>query len=84
MNERDEMEADKKQKAAQRAEALSEALRLLPIAESWGVFAVMPDGNPTVMISCPRYADAICIAQVGGQAMRRHIGEFHEAPTQEI
>jgi hypothetical protein len=84
MNEREEMEADKKDKAAKRAEALSEALRLLPIAESWGVFAVMPDGSPAIMVSCPRYADAICIAQIGGQAMKKHIGMFHETPNQEI
>ncbi len=84
MNERDEMEAENKDKAAARAEAVSEAIRLLPMAESWAMFAVMPDGNPAVMVSCPRYADAVCIAHVGGQAMQKHISKFHETPTQGI
>ncbi len=84
MNEREEMEAEEARKRARRKEALDEAIRLLPTAQSWGLFAVMPDGNPAIFISCPRYADAVCIMHVGGEAMRKHLGSFHEVPSQEI
>ena len=84
MNEREEMQADEERKAAERAEALSEAMRILPMAADWCVVAVMPDGNPAIMISCPRYNNAVCILHTGAEAMRRHLGGFHTVPSQQI
>lgn len=84
MNERDEMEAEEAAKKAAREEALSEALRFLPNARGWAVFAIMQDGNPAIMVSCPQYADSIAIAQVGGMTMQKHIAQFRERPTHEF
>lgn len=84
MNERDEMAAEEASKQAAREEALSEALRMLPSARGWAVFAIMQDGNPAIMVSAPQYADAVAIAHVGGQTMQAHINKFRERPTQEF
>jgi hypothetical protein len=84
VNERDEMQEEEGRKIADRAEALSEAMRILPMAQSWCVVAVMPDGNPALMVSCPRYADAVCILHTGAEAMRKHLAGFHSIPSQGI
>lgn len=85
MNEREEMQADEERKAAERAEAISEAMRILPMAADWCVVAVMPDGNPAIIISCPRYNNAVCIQQVSAAVIKNYIADsFQTGPTQQL
>jgi hypothetical protein len=79
------MEAERRELAAYAQEALSEAMRVLPMARGWVAVAIMPDGNPAVMMNLPQYADAVCVQQICAKATQIHLDtNFKSGPTQSL
>ena len=84
-SEREEFEAEQRERAAFAQEALSEAQRVLPMARGWFAVAVMPDGNPAVMMHLPQYADAVCIQQLSVAVLKSYIADsFQTGATQQL
>jgi hypothetical protein len=85
VNEHDELLEQERERAAYAKEAISEAMRVLPMARGWVAVAIMPDGNPAVMMNLPQYADAICAQQICAKATQIHLDtNFQKGPTQAI
>lgn len=85
MNEHDELLEQERELKAYAQEALSEAMRVLPMARGWVAVAIMPDGNPAVMMNLPQYADAVCAQQICAKATQIHLDtNFKSGPTQAL
>lgn len=84
VDERSELQAEKDYEADLRKQALDETMRLLPKAESFAVFMVLPDGNIAPIVACTNFAHAIALSHIGGNAMRAHLGQFREGDTAEV